>query len=119
MAGKFKIDENTIKIAIWVIIGSMVIIQIGAYLANQLFGVGSNVRLGLGFMLIILVGIIVLSLNLVLKSENQSIQDNKIRIFFILMTLAILIFLMLNIKSLVPEIFEQAVFDLKSMIGIV
>jgi len=119
MAGKFKIDEDTIKIAIWVIVGSMVLIQVGAYLLNQIFGVGGNVRLGAGFLLVILVGVIILSLSLVLKKENSSIQDNKMSIFFILLTLAILIFLMLNIKSLVPEIFTQAVFDLKSMIGII
>ena len=117
MANQFWTTDTLQKI-FWVVVGSMVLIQVVAYLLNQLFGVGGNVKLGLGFMLLIIAGMIVISLSWVMKAERTNIAANKASMFIALVALGILIFLLLNIKAWVPEIFEQAIWDMQAIIGL-
>ena len=110
---------NTLQKIAWVVIGSMVLIQVVAYLLNQLFGVGGNVRLGTGFMLLIILGIVMVAFTLIMRQQREDAHMSKVNIAIMLLAVGILIFLLLNIKAWVPDIFSQAVFDLKSMIGII
>ena len=110
------LERETLQRVAWVVIGSLIMIQIVAYLLNQVFGVGGNVRLGLGFMLLIIAGIVMVTFNLVMRYEGAS---PKINFVVILITLAILIFLLINIKAWVPEIFTGAVYDLQSLFGLI
>ena len=103
----------------WIVGGALVLIQIGAYLANSWFGVGGSIKLGLGFMLIIILGVIMVPLILMMRAQRQDITMSKINMFIMLISAAILIFLLLNIKTLVPEIFTAAVYDLQSIFGMV
>lgn len=113
------LTRDAIQKVAWVVIGSMVLIQIFAYLLNQIFGVGSNVRLGTGFMLIIIIGIVMVALTLVMRAERQEITMSRVNIAIMLIAVGILIFLLLNIKTWVPEIFTAAVFDLQSLLGMI
>jgi len=119
MAKEPILQRETLQRVAWVVIGSLIMIQIVAYLLNQVFGVGGNIRLGLGFMLLIIAGIVMVTFNLVMRYEHMDPRTSKINFVVILITLGILIFLLINIKAWVPEIFTEAVFDLKSMIGII
>jgi len=111
--------SDTLQKVFWVILGSMAMIQIVAYLLNQVFGVGSNIRLGMGFMLLIVVGVVMFSFTLLMRAQSKEVTMSKINMFIMLVAVAALIFLLLNLNQLVPGIFEQAVFDLKSVIGLV
>ena len=113
------LTRDAIQKVAWVVIASMVLIQVVAYLLNQLFGVGGNVRLGMGFMLLIIAGIVMIALTLVMRAERDNITMSKINMFIMLVAAGILLFLLFNIKAWVPDIFEQAVFDLQSLLGMI
>ena len=111
--------QDTLQKIFWVVVGGMVLTQVVAYLLNQMFGVGGNVRLGMGFMLLIIAGIIMIALTLVMRAERENFVMSKVNMVIMLIAIAILIFLLLNIKAFVPEIFEQAVFDMQSIFSLV
>ena len=113
------LTRDTIQKVAWIVIGSMVLIQVFAYLLNQIFGVGSNVRLGTGFMLIIIAGIVMFSFILLMRAQRKDPQLSKINLVIMLIAVAALIFLLLNMKAWVPEIFTEAVYDLQSIFGMI
>jgi len=113
----FDLREFPFEKLILVVGLGLILIQVVAYGLNQVFGVGGNVRLGLGFMLLIVLGIITLPYIIMQQKEVDPTQG-KVKFIFIFIAAAILLFLLLKFKSLVPEIFEQAVYDLQSILGV-
>jgi len=77
-----------------------------------------QINFGLGWMLLILAGIVIAVFMLISRTRGENPQLDRTSLVIMLIAIGILLFLLLNIKSIVPSIFQQAVFDLQSIIGL-
>jgi len=101
----------------WIIAIGLVTLTFGWNIIQQVFGIDKSINFGLGWVLIMIAGLIMGAFILLQRAQRRDITMSRVNLAIMLIAMGILIFLLLNIKQLVPSIFQQAVFDLKSMIG--
>lgn len=102
---------------IYMIGGGLILIQLFAYLLNQLFGIGGHIRLGIGFLLIAALIFVTLPYKM-LRMDSQDPHFNRMKFVYMFIAAVILIFILLQFRALVPEIFEMSVSQLASMVGL-
>ena len=101
----------------WLIVIGLVMFTFGWGIIQQIFNIDKSINFGLGWTLLLIAGMVVGAFTLLQRAQRKDVTISRINVFIMLIAIGILIFLLLNIKQLVPSIFQQAVFDLKSMIG--
>ena len=116
MGAKIFEDFNLQKL-FWLIFIGLIVLTFGWNLVQSIFSIDKTINFGLGWVLIMIAGLVMGSFILMQRAQRKDPQMSKVNLVIMLIAMGVLIFLLLNIKQLVPSIFTQAVFDLKSMIG--
>jgi len=118
MGAKIFEDFNLQKL-FWLIFIGLIVLTFGWSLIQSMFNISKSINFGLGWMLILIAGLIMGAFILMQRAQRKDPQMSKVNLVIMLIAMGVIIFLLLNIKQLVPSIFENAVFDLKSMIGMI
>ena len=111
-------DFNLQKL-FWLIFIGLIALTFLWTVVRNLFSIDKSINLGLGWMLIIIGMIIMGAFILMQKVQGKDPQMSRINSAIMLIAIGILIFLLLNIKQLVPSIFTAAVYDLQSIFGMI
>jgi len=118
MTAKIFEDFNLQKL-FWLIFIGLIFLTFGWNLIQSIFNIDKSINFGLGWMLILIAGLVMSSFILMQRAQRKDPQMSKVNLVIMLIAMAVLIFLILNIKTLVPSIFTAAVFDLQSLFGMI